>query len=41
MASLKARAAQADAVRRDRNLMARYPTEAAHNRSSEAALIGR
>lgn len=33
-----ARAAQADAVRRDRNLMARYPTEAAHRRAREAAL---
>ena len=30
-------AAQADAVRRDRNLMARYPNEAAHNRAREAA----
>jgi len=33
-----ARAAQADAVRRDRNLMARFPNEAAHRRSREAAL---
>ena len=33
-----ARAAQADAVRRDRNLMARFPTEAAHNKAREAAL---
>lgn len=33
-----ARAAQADAVRRDRNLMARYPTEAAHQKAREAAL---
>ncbi|MBE0550054.1 MAG: hypothetical protein IH627_20830, partial [Rubrivivax sp.] len=33
-----ARAAQADAVRRDRNLMARYPNDAAHNRAREAAL---
>jgi len=32
------RAAQADAVRRDRNLMARYPNEGAHNRAREAAL---
>jgi hypothetical protein len=32
------RAAQADAVRRDRNLMARFPDEAAHNRAREAAL---
>ncbi len=37
-ASIEARAAQADAVRRDRNLTARYPTEAAHNRGREAAL---
>lgn len=34
----EARAAQADAVRRDRNLMARYPTEAAHQRGREGAL---
>lgn len=33
-----ARAAQADAVRRDRNLMARYPNEAAHRKAREAAL---
>ncbi|MDO8418751.1 MAG: hypothetical protein Q7S90_01850, partial [Rubrivivax sp.] len=33
-----ARAAQADAVRRDRNLMMRYPNEAAHQRAREAAL---
>lgn len=33
-----ARAAQADAVRRDRNLMARYPDETAHHRAREAAL---
>jgi hypothetical protein len=33
-----ARAALADAVRRDRNLMARYPTEAAHQRAREASL---
>ena len=32
-----ARAAQADAVRRDRNLVARYPNEASHNRAREAA----
>jgi len=32
------RAAQADAVRRDRNLMARFPDETAHNRAREAAL---
>jgi hypothetical protein len=33
----EARAAQADAVRRDRNLTARYPNEAAHQRAREAA----
>ncbi|MBP7665975.1 MAG: hypothetical protein KA774_03935 [Burkholderiaceae bacterium] len=33
-----ARAAQADAVRRDRNLMARFPDEAAHHKAREAAL---
>ena len=32
-----AKAAQADAVRRDRNLIARYPDEAAHRRSREDA----
>jgi hypothetical protein len=32
------RAAHADAVRRDRNLVARFPNEAAHNRAREAAL---
>jgi hypothetical protein len=32
------RAARADAVRRDRNLMARYPDQAAHDRAREAAL---
>jgi hypothetical protein len=32
------RAAQQEAVRRDRNLMQRYPTEAAHKRAREAAL---
>jgi hypothetical protein len=34
----EARAAQSDAVRRDRNLMARYPSEAPHRRAREAAL---
>ena len=38
LGAAEARAAQADAVRRDRNLMARYPNEAAHNRAREAAL---
>ena len=33
-----ARAAQADAVRRDRNLVARFPNEAAHRKSRESAL---
>ncbi|MDE2161124.1 MAG: hypothetical protein KGJ30_19610, partial [Burkholderiales bacterium] len=33
-----ARAAQADAVRRDRNLLMRYPDEASHHRAREAAL---
>lgn len=33
-----ARAAQADAVRRDRNLVSRFPDEAAHRKSREAAL---
>ena len=33
-----ARAAQADAVRRDRNLVARFPNEAAHRKAREAAL---
>lgn len=37
-AAAEARAAQADAVRRDRNLMSRYPNEAAHQRAREAAL---
>jgi chromosome segregation ATPase len=32
------RAAQADAVRRDRNLMARFPNEATHRKAREAAL---
>jgi len=34
----EARAAQADAVRRDRNLKARYPNEDMHNKAREAAL---
>jgi hypothetical protein len=34
----EARAALSDAVRRDRNLMARYPTEAAHAKAREQAL---
>ncbi len=33
-----AEAAQKDAVRRDRNLMLRFPNEAAHNKAREAAL---
>ena len=33
-----ARTTQADAVRRDRNLVARYPNEATHNKAREAAL---
>ena len=33
-----ARTSQADAVRRDRNLMSRFPNEAAHRKSREAAL---
>jgi hypothetical protein len=37
-AEKEARAAASDAVRRDRNLMARFPTEAAHNRARESAL---
>jgi hypothetical protein len=37
-AAAEARAAAADAVRRDRNLMSRFPNEAAHNRAREAAL---
>ncbi len=32
------RAAQADALRRDRNLLARYPNEAPHRKAREAAL---
>jgi hypothetical protein len=34
----EARAAQADAVRRDRNLLHRYPSEAPHRKAREAAL---
>lgn len=37
-AAAEARAAAAEAVRRDRNLMARFPNEAAHQRAREAAL---
>ncbi len=37
-AEKEARAAASDAVRRDRNLMARFPTEAAHKRARESAL---
>jgi hypothetical protein len=37
-ASVEARSAQADAVRRDRNLLHRYKTEASHNRAREAAV---
>ncbi|HET7794858.1 MAG TPA: DUF4124 domain-containing protein [Rhizobacter sp.] len=32
------RAAQQDAIRRDRNLLTRFPNEAAHNKAREAAL---
>ena len=32
------RAAHQDAIRRDRNLLARYPDEAAHNKARQAAL---
>ena len=32
------RAAKQDAMRRDRNLLARFPTEAVHNKAREAAL---
>ena len=32
------RASQADAVRRDRNLVSRFPNEATHRKSREAAL---
>ena len=34
----EARASLTDAVRRDRNLVARYPNEASHNRAREAAI---
>jgi hypothetical protein len=34
------RATRSDAVRRDRNLLARFPNEAAHNKAREAALDG-
>lgn len=37
-ATAEARLAQVDAVRRDRNLVARYPSEAAHQRARESAL---
>lgn len=37
-AAARVRAEQADAVRRDRNLMARFPDEAAHRKAREAAL---
>lgn len=37
-AAASVRAAQADAVRRDRNLMNRFPNEAAHRKAREAAL---
>lgn len=37
-AAQEARAAQLDAVRRDRNLVNRYPTEAKHQAAREAAL---
>lgn len=37
-ADKEAKAAAADAVRRDRNLMARFPNEAAHQRARENAL---
>ncbi|MBA4175824.1 MAG: hypothetical protein C0505_04590 [Leptothrix sp. (in: Bacteria)] len=37
-AEREAKAAAADAVRRDRNLLARFPSEEAHNRAREAAL---
>lgn len=37
-AAAEARAAAADATRRDRNLMTRFPNEAAHQRAREAAL---
>lgn len=34
----EARAAQAEAIRRDRNLLGRYPNEASHRKAREAAL---
>jgi hypothetical protein len=37
-AAAEVRAAQSDAVRRDRNLVMRYPNEAVHQRAREAAL---
>ncbi len=37
-AAAEARAVQADAVRRDRNLVMRYPDEESHNRARQAAL---
>ena len=37
-AEAEQRAAQVDAVRRDRNLMTRYPSEASHNRAREASV---
>lgn len=37
-AAARQRAEQSDAVRRDRNLMARYPDEASHRKAREAAL---
>lgn len=37
-AAADARAAVADAVRRDRNLVARYPNEASHSRARDAAI---
>lgn len=37
-AAVEARMAQQDAVRRDRNLVARYPSEAAHHRARESSL---
>ena len=37
-AQREVKSAAADAVRRDRNLVARFPTEAAHGRAREAAL---
>jgi len=37
-AAAEVRQAQAEAIRRDRNLMARYPSEAAHRKARDAAL---